>query len=349
MANVDITALSAGLKERREHYSTIFGLALDNGFQIEGFTVWPVDQKYEIKRKVLGNLTQPGKKNRHGGADFIPASNFMTILSRTGELAPVKIDLTLGEDEITDLNNSFMQELGSSDPMNIHSVAGYDFIMDNVFAKAGHELDAAIYAAELGYNYNVNTLSTAFQGGLNLMDGLGVKFTDAIADSSIAAGQVITKVVGGFTAGNILAELAKIIDKVDANADTRREMSSAAFRDVEYGIFLDPAVEGLVIDALDALAYKSIKTVERQADGIIIPRKLKRTKLMFPSWMTGQTEAFFSPLDNLFMLPKKGAAGADARSSASFKVEEAGRNVNMYIDFDFDVNFADPRPLVIYK
>lgn len=346
MADIDISALSAGLKEQREHYARIFSLQQDNGFGVPGFVVWPVDQKYEIKRQTLGNITQPGGKNRHAAADINNAATWMTILSRSGELAPAKVDLKLDQDEIIDLNNSFMQELGSSNPDDIYSVAGLNYIVDNVFSRIGHEVYAGMYDSALGYNYNAGDAATAFQGGLNLYDGLKAKFDDAVTDTSIGAGQLINKAVS-INESNILAELKKIIDAVWANDNIRREMNYPGIT-TQYSIHVPSEWEGYIIDAIEALTYKNEKTVRMVGENWV-PSKLKRTTLQFDGYLDNTGDAFFSPNDNLFMLPKKGKAGADARSATkTMKIEESGRDLQFLIDWDMDVNFADPRPLIIY-
>lgn len=344
--SVILTTLSAGLQERRDHYTEIFGVALDDGFAMqEDFVTWPVDQKYEIKRKILSNLTQPGKTDTINNK-----AGFLEIKSNVGELAPGKVDIKWDEDDIEDVNNSFMQELGSSDPNDIHSIAGYDWIIENMFSQIGSEVAASLYKASLGFGFD-NTNSTtiansSFQSGLNLIDGLEAKFDDAITAGTILSTQVVTKTT--VTASNVLAELAKIFNKVNSFDYIRREMNNPRMGRIGYSVYVPTEWEALIVQALEALPYKDTNTVAL-VDGNYVPTILKRTKLKFRSWMDGTGEAFFTPDDNLFFLTKKGVTGNSARSVCSFKAQEILRHLQMIIDWKYDVNYADPRFLVLYK
>jgi hypothetical protein len=344
--SVVLTTLSAGLQERRDHYTEIFGVALDDGFAMQDdFVTWPVDQKYEIKRKILSSLTQPGKTNAVNNK-----GSFIEVKSTVGELAPGKVDIKFDEDDIEDVNNSFMQEVGSSDPNDIFSIAGYDWIIENVFSQTGSEVAASLYRSSLGFGYdntNATTQATSrFQGGLNLIDGLEAKFDDAITAGSILSTQVVTKTA--VTASNILAELDKIFIKINSFDYIRREMNNPRMGRIGYSIYVPTEWEALIVQALEALPYKDSKTVRLQ-DGSYVPTILKRTKLKFRSWMDGTGEAFFSPDDNLFFLTKKGVTGNSARSVCSFEAQKVARDLQLLIDWKYDVNFADPRFLVLYK
>lgn len=343
--NINIDGVRDGMKERISHYTEVFGIALENGFGIADFKAWPVDQKYSIRRETLGNITQPG---RTGNLNYAPS--FYSTDTREGQLKQGKVDVKFDELEIAEINDSFMQEVGSSDVDDINSIAGYDYIMDRIFAQTAAETDNGIYYGDIG-SEPLGAPAGAFQGGRNIIDGLGVKFDEALVSGEIPATHNIVKAVA-ITAANVLPELKKIIDKVWSLAHIRREMNSARFANMQYKIFVPTSWEGHIIDAFDSLTYKFDNTLRfNEKTGLYEPKKLPRTSIAFKSFMdAGDEEAFFSPTNNLFLLSKKGKTGNDAKSVCKIKVQEnLNRGFQVLLDWDQDVNFGDGRFIVTYK
>jgi hypothetical protein len=345
MSLVDIDGVREGMKERVDYYTEVFGIALENGFGVSDFISLPVEQKYVLRRETLGNITQPGAT---GSNNYAPS--FYSTDTREGELKPGKVDALFTELEIREINQSFMQDIQSSDVDSINSVAGYDYIMDRMFAQTGAEVDNGIYYGDIG-SQPLGAPAGAFQAGRNIIDGLGVKFDEAIASGEIPALHNIPKSVA-ITAANVLPELKKIIDKVYSLDHIRREMRSPRFANVMYKIFCPTEWEGLIVDAFDSLTYKFDQTLRlNPTTGLYEPKKLQRTTLAFRSFMdVGDDEAFFSPTNNLFLCSKKGKTGATAQANCKVKVQDTlARGFQVQLDWDQDVNFGDGRFIVTYK
>lgn len=343
-ALINLDEVRAGLRERVDVYTEVFGIALENGFGETDMVSFPVDQKYVLRRETLGNITQPGQTN---AINFAPT--FYSSDTREGALKPGKVDAIIDEATIVEINNTFMQTIEASDVDDVQSIAGYNYIMDKLFAQTGAEVDASKYYGELG-SQPLGAPAGFFQGGRNLMDGLSIKIDDAITALEIPAAHVVTKAVT-LSAANIIAELKKIIDMVFSLDHVRREMRSPRFQNVEYKIFCPTEWEGFIIDAFDSLTYKNDQTLRlNEATGLYEPKKLKNTTLAFRSFMDdGADEAFFSPTNNLFLLSEKGRGGSDAKAVAKMKVQDKDRGFQILLDWKMDVNFADGRFIVPYK
>jgi hypothetical protein len=343
-ALINIDDVRDGLKERVDVYTEVFGIALENGFGITDMVSWPVDEKYVLRRETLGNITQPGQTN---AINFAPS--FYSTSTREGKLKPGKVDVLIDEATIVEINDSFMQTVESSDVDDVQSIAGYNYIMDRLFAQAGAEVDASVYYGELG-GQPLGAPAGAFQGGRNLMDGLSIKIDDAITDLEIPASHVVTKSVT-ISAANVLPQLKLIIDKIFSIDHIRREMRSPRFQNIQYKIFCPTEWEGFIVDAFDSLTYKMDNTLRlNEATGLYEPKKLKNTTLAFRSFMDdGSDEAFFSPTNNLFLMSEKGRGGNDAKSVAKVKVQDKDRGFQILLDWKNDVNFADGRFIVPYK
>ncbi len=335
MANINIDGVRDSMKERIATHKDVFGIAMDNGFGVSDFKLWPVDQKYVLRRESLGNITQPGKT---GTLNFTPG--FYASDTREGKLEPGKVDLKFEEEEIDEINDTFMQEVNPSDVEDVASMAGADYIIDKVFAKVASEVNDSFYSAEKG-SIPLGALAGMTQGGLNIIDGFNAKFDDAIASGEIPAGNIVPK-TAPVTAANVVATMRAIIDKVYSIDYIRREMVSPSFKNVNYSIICPSEWEGHLIDAFEALLYKNDSYIAYNKDsGIFTPKKLKRTAIKFRSYMDlSEDDAFFSPDDNLFHITQKGKSGDTARSNCNLKIQEIGRGFQWLLDWKRTVDFA---------
>jgi hypothetical protein len=111
----------------------------------------------------------------------------MTYKQRKATLLPAKVDVLMGEIELYNLRNSWLANKQAADPTDINSIAGRDYIMSRLFAKTAQEVNAGVFRGALGTGRDATSQDTidakSFQGGLNLVDGLGVKFTSGYATS----------------------------------------------------------------------------------------------------------------------------------------------------------------------
>ncbi len=338
---VDVSALAVGLQENREDYEKIFAQKLVNGFAAKGDMIsMPVVQKMALVREELGNMTQPGRT----GAINNPTHTLFTYKERIAELKPAKVDVYFDEVQLYKLAISFLAKKGAADPRDIHSFAGQQYLMSRVLARIGKEVNNAIIKGVAGFGYDAGDTQTAFQGGLNLFDGLNFKFLAGYATSGpgfvgdIPAGNKVTGAAATVTAANILAELTKIQNLIYNNQDLR-----VAEDEVGGTLFVDPAFFGFIADALDALPYKADSVVTPSGDGFTF-KKLKKTNIIKREYCAGTDNMFWSLKDNLFYLHQD-----TEEDIPKIKIQEKDRGLQLLMDWENNVDYADGRYLVLYK
>lgn len=342
---VDVSALATVLTENRQDYEKIFGQKLVNGFAAKAdFVSLPVVQKMALVREELGNVTQPGRT----GVINNPAHTLWTYKERIAELKPAKVDVTLDEDQLYKLAISFLAKKEPADPRNIHSFAGQQYLMSRLFAKIGKEVNAAIYKGAIGYGYdstNSGTIATsAFQGGLNLFDGLAVKLLTGYATSGtgavgdIPSGNKVSGAAASVTVSNVLVELAKLQDLIYNNQDLR-----VAEEEVGGTVFIDPVWFGYISDALDALTYKSDLVVTPSGNDFVF-KKLKKTRIIKREYMAGAANMFWATPDNVFYLHQD-----TEEDIPKIKIQEIGRGIQILMDWQNNMDYADGRYLALYK
>lgn len=342
---VDVSALATGLKENREDYEKIFAQKLVNGFAAKADMVsMPVVQKMALVREELGNVTQPGRT----GVINNPAHTLWTYKERVAELKPAKVDISMDEDQLYKLAIGFLAKKQPADPRDIHSFAGQQYLMSRIFARIGKELANAVYKGTLGFGYDdtdSGTIATsAFQGGLNLFDGLKVKHLMGYATSGtgwvgdIPSGNKVSGPAGSMTAAVVLAELAKLQDMIYANQDLR-----VAEEEVGGTVWIDPVWFGFIGDALDALTYKSDLVVTPSGSDYVF-KKLKKTRIIKREYMAGSANMFWSTPDNVFYLHQD-----TEEDIPKMKIQEVGRGIQILIDWESNVDYADGRYVALYK
>jgi hypothetical protein len=348
--NIDGSALAANFKEKVTDYEKIFGLRLANGFSAQNdFQSLPIDQKITLTREILGNVTQPG---RTGNINNV-TGKVLDFKQRKAELQPAKVDLYMDEAQLFQLRTMFLANKQPADVGDINSVAGRDYIMSRVMMQIGKEMNAAVFRGVLGFGADLTNAATiassAFQGGLNLMDGFGLKFTQGYATSGAGfVGDIPgAQKVGGsvtITEANILAEIAKIEDII---------FSEGNFDEFEYdddpeaaacAIYMPSSYHKCMLGALDNLTYKADKLVEMGEDGNYQLKKLKRVKLLKRRWLTGVDNMFFASADNMFYLHQNSEVDVP-----KIKFQELGRGVQILIDWETAFDYADGRKFILYK
>ena len=337
MALVDVSLLSTNLKESKLDYEKIFGLMLKDGFApIPGFTKLPIKQKVELMRKVNSSITQPGRTGATNNRTAVTQ-----IKKRVGELKPAKVDLLLTEAELYALSVSFLGVKQPNDPSDIHSVAGRDFLMSTIFEQIGNEVNAAIYGGVLG---SLGAGDVAWNGGLNLFDGLGVKFTLGYATTGdgavgdIPGGNKVASPAGSVSESNILAEMKKVLSIVAGNSALAKE----AMKDTTY-LYLPMSYYTLLINAMDGLTYKTEQVVMSKGDTYV--SKLFQKMEVIPSdFLDGVDNMFWTPQGNLFFLTQD-----TEENIPRIKFQEVGRDLQILIDWENSVDYADGRAIVLYK
>lgn len=343
MAIVDNSLLAASLKERKMDFEKIFSLKVRDGFAAakRTMTTMGIDQKVSLKRDFLTNLTQPGRTGAiNNSADFISHKE------RIPELKPAKVDMVLDEVALYNLRTSFFNTIAAADENNIYSIAGQEHIMGKVIGQIGKEVMAAVYKSALGYAASGNT--TAFQGGLNLFDGLGVKFLTGYATSGtgwvgdIPGANKVTA-AASLTESNVIAELKKMFELIYTTPHMYDVAISDAAED-ENALIIPPAYFLAMVNALDALTYKSNQLVEQGPDGVYRFKALPNVKIKQETFMSGVDNMFWTPKANLFYLHSMAS-----NDITSIKFQEQGRGVQILIDWEQNVDYADGRLIALYK
>lgn len=351
MAVVDSSQLSAELQESKKDFEKIFALKVRDGFgrAKKRFTTLRTDEKAGLKREFMGNITQPGRTGNINNA-----TEFLSWKDKVPVLKPAKVDLTINEVELHKMRVSFLNKIESADPNDIHSIAGRSYIMSRVMKQIGKEVHAAIYRSALGFGYdgtNAGTIaSSSFQGGLNLFDGLGVKFLEGYTTvanggkEDIPAAQKVANPDGaGFTSTTAIAELGKMLEIIYYTPELQDIAISDDAED-ENTLILPPAYALATAQALDNLPYKSSKLVEPKEGGGWRFKSLPNVGIEMDSFMSTVDNMFWGPKSNLFWL-----SPMSDDDVASIKFQEVGRGVQILIDWEQNVDYADGRQLVLYK
>jgi hypothetical protein len=343
MALVDNSLLAASLKENKMDFEKIFSLKVRDGFAAARRTMTPmgIDQKVSLKRDFLTNLTQPGRTGAINNS-----TDFISHKERIPELKPAKVDMYMDEVALYNLRVSFLNNLAPADVNDIYSIAGQEHIMGKVIGQIAKEVMAAVYKSALGYAASGNT--TAFQGGLNLFDGLGVKFLTGYATSGTGwvgdiPGTNKVTAAGSLTESNVIAELKKMFELIYTTPHMYDVAISDAAED-ENALIIPPAYFLAMVNALDALTYKSNQLVEQGLDGVYRFKALPNVKIKQETFMSGVDNMFWTPKANLFYLHSMAS-----NDITSIKFLEQGRGVQILIDWEQNVDYADGRLIALYK
>lgn len=349
---VDVSSLADNFKTKVRDYEKIFALRMANGFDAKkDFVKLPIDQSITLTREIMGNVTQPGRTGRENP---IPGSA-MSYKQRKATLLPAKVDVLMGEIELYNLRTSWLANKQPADPTDINSIAGRDYIMSRLFAKTAQEVNAGVFRGALGTGLDSTSQATidatSFQGGLNLVDGLGVKFTQGYATSGtgwvgdIPGANKVVSAATTFTNATAIAELTKLLDIIESQTHFEEFIYDDDPETPGYNFFMDSAKLNSIAKALDALTYKPDLLVEKSDDGDGYQFKaFPKIKIRRRRWMQGVNNIFGSPSDNLFYLHQNAESDIP-----KIKFEERGRSVAILIDWELAFDYADGRLITLWK
>lgn len=329
---VDLTALSENLTTDKKDYEKIFGLKVASGFAAKGdFVVLGLEQDIELVRDELSNIVQPG---RTGALNF--STEVIKQKSRKGTLKPAKVDVKFTENELYNLRTSYVGRREPGDPKDIHSLPGRTYLMGRIFDGIGKEVNRALVKG-------VENRATGLQGGLNLFDGLNFKFTQGYAavadggDEDIPAGNKVTGAVTTVTEANILGELKKIVDLI-IGSETLVE-----YKEENASLFINPTWYNYIINALDSALSNGTQLITMKGDKMYL-KALPNTEIKPRVFMIGVNNMFWTVDGNLFYLHQ------DVDTDVPrMKFQEVGRDLQLLIDFEVNVEYADGRLIVLYK
>jgi hypothetical protein len=333
MPNIVVSGLAADMNQNVERINELFNLKMKTMDQVKrDFVVRGINQKLRMIRKVVGNISQPSFKDN--AENF--SANLLELKQREVTLENAKFDMQFGEAELEDLTHGLFQELDPATPGDVLSLAGQDIILDAIFTRLDEEVAATPYKGVRGVTASLN-------GGLNLADGLAVKFTAAIAGGTEMTGAAnslyATTGAVAFTSANILGEIKAYRDKLLANKALTRSIRSEGYR-----IHINPSILVLAMDAQDAALSNYDSVITKNAAGNYVLKGLEKAEFIPSDWMDAVTDNWFGTLpDNLYYVYGIGA------EKAKLIVEARGRQLVMLGDFKLAFDFADPRSIVLYK
>ena len=346
---INVSGLAVDLQEKTLDYRKIFGLRLANGFAAKNDMVsLQIEEKVRLKRLSMGNLTQPGRK-----PGFNPKEgDAIKFEGKEVSLRPAKADILLTEDQIYDLNVSFLSEFQPADETDIHSVAGRDFLMNKIYEQLMFEQNRATYLGQLGFGFDNTSEATrkasVYQGGLNLFDGLNFQFTQGYATSGPGAVGDIpgdNKVIGAasdFTPANALGQLEKF-EEIIHDVEAFEEFAYDDEGTPDGVIWMNHKHIRVLARALDNLPYKQDNLVEKEGDHYRF-KSLPKVKIKKARWMSGADNFFFSPTDNLFYLTQK-----VAKNIPKIKFQEENRDLKILIDWEAMVTYASGVHIILWK
>lgn len=332
MATVDVSALSENLTRDKKDYEKIFGLKMASGFAAKGdFVVMGITQDIDLIRDELGNITQPG---RTGVLNF--TTDAIKQKARRGTLKPVKGDIRFTEEELYKLRTSYLGRREPGDPKDIHSLAGRTYIMGRIFQRIGKEVNRALIKG-------VENRTTGLVGGLNLFDGLAFKFTEGYATvatggkEDIPVGNKVTGAAANVTEANILGEIKKMTELVLSNEDL------VEYREEEAGLWINPIWYQWICNSLDSALSNGSQVVTIR-NGKMYLNALPNTEVKPRVYMVGVNNMFWTVEGNLFYLHQ------DVEGDIpKMKFQEVGRDLQILIDGEANVDYADGRLVVLYK
>lgn len=330
---VDVSELAENLTRDKKDYEKIFSLKMASGFGVKpDFVVMGLNQDIDLVRDELGNITQPG---RTGTLNY--TTDVIKQKYRRGTLKPFKGDIKFTEVDLYNLRTSYLGRREPGDPKDIHSLPGRTYIMGRIFSRIGKEINRTVVKG-------VENRATGLTGGLNLFDGLAFKFNEGYA--SKASGGIedipLTNKVSGaaasVTPANIMTELRKVIEVVLSSEDL------IEYKDENAGLWINPMWYQWIIQNLESALSNGSQVVTVRADGRMFLNALPNTEVRPRTYMIGVDNMFWTVEGNLFYLHQ------DVEGDIpKMKFQEKGRDLDVLIDGEANVDYADGRLIVLYK
>lgn len=324
--SLDLTKLADKLKENIADYSKIFLLKQSNGFNVKKdrlFTGFQVRDKVPLIRASSDPMVQPGRK---GGTPNFKGG--VSLANRWATLLPFQANLKLDEVQIYAWSKTYMAKRKPTDSSDIYSFEAMNWYMQQVFTQIGKDVNGAIYK---GVHDPQGDSHINITDGLDLLFDQGVATSGAGAVGDIPTSNIITS-AATINAGNILGELQKLGMAFFNGLDEPLE---------ENGILaLDPMHIVYITQALDAQVSNNSQIVYRE-NGVLKLAMLPNVVIEPRSWLKGTNKQLLTLEGNLAVLGPEDTT----EDIPSIDIEKADRNIKIFIDGEFGINYCDGRVL----
>ncbi|GAB3767734.1 hypothetical protein GCM10028818_01060 [Spirosoma horti] len=324
--SIDLTKLADKLKENVADYAKIFLLKQSNGFNVKKdrlFTGFQVRDQVPLIRASSEPMLQPGRK---GGTPNFKGG--VALTNRWAKLLPFQANLKLDEVLLYAWSKTYLAKRKPTDSSDIYSFEAMNWFMEQVFAQIGKDVNGAIYK---GVHDPEGVSHINITDGLDLLFDQGIATSGAGAVGDIPTSNIITS-AGTINAGNILSELQKLGMAFFTALDEPLE---------ESGILaLDPMHIVYITQALDAQVSNNSQIVYRE-NGVLKLAMLPNVVIEPRSWLKGTNKQLLTLEGNLAVLGPEDTT----EDIPSIEVEKADRNIKIFIDGEFGINYCDGRVL----
>lgn len=324
--SLDLSKLADKLKENIADYSQIFLLKQSNGFKIKQdrlFTGFQIRDKVPLIRSSSDPMLQPGRKG--GEINF---KGGVSLANRWAQLLPFQANLKLDEVQIYAWSKTYLAKRQANDPSDIYSFPAINWYMEQVTNQIGKDVQGAIYK---GVHNPTGTSHIDITDGLDLLFDQGYATTGAGAVGDIPADNMVTA-AATITQANVLSEMQALAMRFFEVMDEPLE---------EDGIMaLDPLLYAYAINALNAQVSNSSQFVYR--DGNVLRLSTLPNVTVEPrSWLKGTSKIMLTVVGNLAVLGPE----ENTEDIPSIDIEKADRNIKIFIDGEFGINYCDGRLL----
>lgn len=324
--SLNLDKLAEKLKENIADYSQIFLLKQSNGFNIKKdrlFTGFQVRDKVPLIRASSDPMVQPGRK---GGAPNFKGG--VALANREAQLLPFQANLQLDEKQIYAWSKTYLAQRTAVDSSDVYSFPAINWYMEMITKQIGKDVHGAIYKGV----HNPEGTSH-----IDITDGLDILFDQGYATSGpgfvgdIPADNMVTA-AATINQSNILSEIQTLAMRFFEVMDEPLE---------EDGVFaLDPLHYVYMINALNAQLSNSSQIVYRDGNAIKLSA-LPNVTVEPRSWLKGTNKHFLTLAGNLAVLGPE----QDTEDIPSIQIEKADRNIKIFIDGEFGINYCDGRVL----
>lgn len=303
--SINLTSLSTELKQRIEDggKEMIFDL-VSQGIPDYFGKITGVNGTTPLVSVLTGEVLQPGAKNSFN------SKGDTSIKSRLCQIRPVKFDKTFLPADIYALYNTYMAQVkgGKIDPSKLPFEAE---IMKSLAIRIEKDKLNAIWNG----TYNASGTDT-----VDVMDGIRTLVTAAVASTDIPAGNVYAG--AAITASNAFEQIKGVSSLVLAS----KEYASAP---------MDMMVSSQVYDfyCQDYIATRGTSMTVNEFGQAVVEGTNHRLRPV--SWLNGSSRVILTPTsENLFLCVD------DENPLANIQVESALRNIHVFGDLYFGVQFA---------